>query len=109
MLEHLVGVDHVQGPVRHVQVVGVADAELDRGHAGLRGVTSCLVEDVVDVVDPDGRPGHHVASEVDRRRPGAASHVEQCQTRPQVGAAGRRPSWRPCASERRTLSWWPWV
>jgi hypothetical protein len=76
VLEHLVGVDHVEAIVGEVQLVHVAQVK-----AGIGGVGAVrrLSDDLAGAVDAYDDPWGDPRGEIDRNRAGAATNVEEIE------------------------------
>ena len=91
VLQDLVGVDHIEGPIGEGQGVGVTDDELDVVDSRGKGVRASRGEHVLDRVQSDDPAGRDSAREVERDMPGPRADVEQRHPGSQVGQEiGRR-------------------
>ena len=84
VLEHLVGMDHVEGAVGKRQPEQVGDQEGDRDRSGPGGESARLADDVDRGVDADHPSGGHRAGQVAGERARSAPDVEQVLAGPQV-------------------------
>jgi hypothetical protein len=83
VLEHLVGVHEVDAGVGELEVIGVADGEVDLD-ASLLSRPLRLGDDLAAGIEAENAPWRHALGHVDGDRPRTAADVEHDQPRPEI-------------------------